>query len=401
MSIYLPQRVSVLALCCMAFAASAADTPRIDAEWDMRLRHEWVDDAAFAQEANASTLRMRAGLRFVGNNGWNGLVEAEGAAATGDYNSGANGRVTYPQVLDPRGVELNQAWLGWKGSNASVTLGRQRLLFDNQRWVGNVGWRQNEQTFDALAVEAAPVKDLSLRYAYLDRVHRVAGDDALDPLARERKLSTHLLHAGWKRDKQLLSGYAFLHEDRDVASASSATIGLRWAGSRSFASGTLGWSLEAARQRDYANNPLQFSHNYWLLEPVLTMQGVSVRAGWEHLGGNGNHALQTPLATLHAFNGWADKFGSTPASGLEDRYLGVGGQFGRERAGSRPSWQVAWHDYRSDHGSQHYGSEWDASLSVPVAQGISAMVKLADYRADAFARDTRKLWLQLEYKGKH
>ena len=273
MSIYLPQRVSVLALCCMAFAASAADTPRIDAEWDMRLRHEWVDDAAFAQEANASTLRMRAGLRFVGNNGWNGLVEAEGAAATGDYNSGANGRATYPQVLDPRGVELNQAWLGWKGSNASVTLGRQRLLFDNQRWVGNVGWRQNEQTFDALAVEAAPVKDLSLRYAYLDRVHRVAGDDALDPLARERKLSTHLLHAGWKRDKQLLSGYAFLHEDRDVASASSATIGLRWAGSRSFASGTLGWSLEAARQRDYANNPLQFSHNYWLLEPVLTMQG--------------------------------------------------------------------------------------------------------------------------------
>jgi hypothetical protein len=27
------------------------------------------------------------------------------------------------------------------------------------------------------------------------------------------------------------------------------------------------------------------------------------------------------------------------------------------------------------------------------------MIKLADYQADSFARDTRKLWLQFEYTG--
>ncbi len=388
----------LLASCCVV-PARAADAPKLTTEWDLRLRHEQVDDAAFAATAEATTLRARLGLRLVATNGWSGLLEGEGIAAAGHYNSGANGQTTRPAILDPRGVELNQAWIGWKGARGGATLGRQRLLFDNQRWIGNVGWRQNEQTYDALAVDLAPRRDIALRYAYLGRVHRINGDDAHDPLARERDLSTHLFNAAWKHGKQQLTGYGYLHEDRDVATASSATWGLRWTGAKALDAANLGWTLEAARQRDHGNSPLRYSHAYWLVEPALTVRGLTARAGWEHSGGNGAHALQTPLATLHAFNGWADKFLATPASGLEDRYLGLGGAFGPERAGSRPAWQLAWHDYRADRGGARYGSEWNASLSVPVAKGMSALVKYADYRADAWARDTRKFWLQLEYKG--
>jgi hypothetical protein len=376
-----------------------AQTSPWSVEWNLRARHEQVSDDAYAHEANAETLRLRAGLRFAGASGWNGLLEAEGIAAGGAYDSGANGKSGYPQVVDPAGVEINQAFVGWKNAAFSAAVGRQRLLFDNQRWVGNSGWRQNEQTFDALALEFAPRKDLSLRYAFLDRVHRVNGDDAIDPRARERALSTHLFNAAWKRGTQQLAGYAYLHEDRDVASASSATWGLRWTGTRPLHASTFGWTLETARQRGYAGNPLRFSHAYWWLEPTLTVRGTSVRAGWEHLGGNGAHALQTPLATLHAFNGWADKFVATPANGLDDRYLGLGRTFGRERGGARAAWQLAWHDYRADEGGARYGREWDASLSLPLAKGASALLKFADYRADAYARDTRKLWLQLEYGG--
>jgi hypothetical protein len=386
------------ALALPPLSVQAQDSPW-SLEWNLRARHEQVSDDAFARDANAQTLRLRAGLRFAGDGGWNGLVEAEGIAAAGGYDSGANGKSAHPQVIDPAGVELNQAWLGWKGARASTRLGRQRLLFDNQRWVGNSGWRQNEQTFDALALEFAPRKDLSLRYAFLDRVHRVNGDDARDPRARERALSTHLFNAAWKRGTQQFAGYAYLHEDRDVASATNATWGLRWTGARPLQAASLGWTVEAARQRDFAGNPLRFSHAYWLLEPALTVRGTSVRSGWEHLGGNGAHALQTPLATLHAFNGWADKFAATPANGLDDRYLGLGRAFGRKRGDARPSWQLAWHDYRADSGGMHYGSEWNASLSLPLAKGASATLKYADYRADAYARDTRKLWLQLEFAG--
>ena len=388
-----------LLICSMALPLHAAQPDRTTFEWDARLRYEHVDDAAFRMHADAATLRLRAGLRAAFGNGWHGLLDAEAIAATGHYNSTANGRGDRPQVVDPRGIELNQAWLGWKGDRGGVTLGRQRLLFDNQRWVGNVGWRQNEQTFDALALEFAPRKDIAMRYAFLDRVHRVNGDDARDPLARERALSTHAFNAAWKRGKQQVAGYAYLHDDRDLASASSATWGLRWTGAQAISVGTLAWTLEAARQRDHADNPQHFSHAYWLVEPALTLHGITTRAGWEHLGGNGRHALQAPLATLHAFNGWADKFLVTPVNGLEDRYLGVSANVGRERAGSRASWQLAWHDYRADHGSLRYGSEWNAMLSLPLAKGLATTLKFADYRAAGFGRDTRKLWLQLDYKG--
>jgi hypothetical protein len=386
-----------------AFAGEAAPQARpLQFEWTARLRHEDVDDDAFAQSAKATTLRLRAGVRLRLGGHFNALIEGEGtASADEDFNSGANGRTTRPAIIDPEGAELNQAWIGWKDARTTATLGRQRLLFDTQRWIGNSGWRQNEQTFDALAVDWRPAAPLTLRYAWLDRVHRVNGDDALDPLVRERNLSTHLVNLGWKRGAQQLVGYAYLHDDADVASASTATYGARWTGTRLHDGDGFGWTLEAARQQEYADNPLSFSHAYWLLEPTFASRGVTYRAGWEHLGGDGVHALQTPLATLHAFNGWADKFGVTPPGGLEDRYLGAGGKFGGDAQAGKYTWAVTWHDYRADRdfadAPGHYGTEWDASFGFPVHGPLNGLVKIADYRSDGFARDTRKLWLQLEW----
>lgn len=366
-------------------------------EWNARLRHEAVDDDAFARGADATTLRLRAGLRLPLGAGFSALIEGEGIASVADaYNSGANGQTNYPAITDPKGVELNQASLGWKGRRASATFGRQRLLFDNQRWIGNVGWRQNEQTFDAIAGDWQMTPTLTARYAWLDRVHRVNGDDALDPLARERDLSTHLFSLAWKRGVQQWVGYAYLHDDRDVASASTATYGVRWTGMQLHEGNGWGWTLESARQQDYANNPQSFSHAYWLVEPDLAWHGVTFRTGWEHLGGNGAHALQTPLATLHAFNGWADKFLVTPPGGLEDRYLGAGGKFGRGYNAGKLNWAVVWHNYVADVGGD-YGSEWDASVGFPVIKDVIGLVKFADYRSDGFAGDTRKVWMQLEW----
>ena len=394
------QRLPVLfCLGCLPLAATAQSVT-VDPTWNLRLRHEQVDDRAFAHDASADTLRLRAGLDFTFPDGWSALLEGEGIASAGNhYSSGANGRTAYPAVIDPRGAELNQAWIGWKGAKGAAKLGRQRIGLDNQRWVGNVGWRQNEQTFDALALEYMPVAGVALRYDWLDRVHRVNGDDARDPLARERDLDTHLFNGAWKHGAQQVVGYAYLHRDRDVAGASTSTYGLRWTGARLHHGNGWGWTAEAARQHEYANNPLHFSHAYWLLEPAYNVRGTSFKAGWEHLGGNGGHALQTPLATLHAFNGWDDKFLATPAGGLDDRYLSASGKFGHVRDG-RFAWVLAWHDYRADTslaGVGHYGSEWNASLAFPLATRVQALLKIADYHADHYARDTTKAWLQVEW----
>ncbi len=368
-------------------------------EWDARARDEQVDDAAFARDAHADTLRLRVGLRANFGGGWSGLLEGAGVANADDrYNSGANRRTAYPAITDPSGSEFNQYWLRWQGSSVGATLGRQRLLLDNQRWVGNSGWRQREQTFDAVALQWQPIPTLTLSYDWLDRVHRVAGRDAINRLARERRLDTHLLNAAWTRGPQQWVGYAYLHEDRDVATASSATYGVRWTGKYLRDGNGPGWTLEAARQQDHANNPQHFVHSYWLLEPAWTARGITGKLGWEHLGGNGRHALQTPLATLHGFNGWDDQFNVTPAGGLEDRYVSANGAFGSTGIASKLVWVVAYHDYRADRGGR-YGSEWNASLGFPLLPGLNALLKVGDYRADGFGRDNRKLWLQLEWRG--
>lgn len=382
-----------IALTIAAPAAPAADG------WSaqLRYRHEAVDDEAFARDAAADTLRLRLGYLKTLPRGFGVFAEAEAVAELGDrFNSGANGETAYPSVPDARALELHQAWLRWQGERVVATLGRQRLALDNQRFIGSSSWRQNEQSFDALWLEARPAGGWVLRYGWLDRVHRAAGDEALDPLARERRLDTHVANAAWTGAPGTVVAYGYWHEDQDLATASTRTLGLRWTGTRAVGDASVGWSLEAARQRDHAGNPLAIDAGYWLVEPSLAARGLTWKLGWEHLGGNGSTAFQTPLATLHAVNGWADKFTTTPANGLEDRYASVAGAFGRGRLQGKLGWSLAWHDYAADRGGADYGREWNASLSFPVVAKITALLKFADYRSDGFARDTRKLWLQLE-----
>lgn len=385
---------------CLAVALACASLPVLAGEWtaDLRYRHESVDDAAFARDAEADTLRLRLGWSRAFAQGLSVGAELDAVAELGHhFNSGANGETAYPSVPDARAVELNQAWLRWRGEQGGAVLGRQRLVFDNQRFIGNSGWRQNEQTFDAVAFDLTAREGVTLRYAWLDRVHRVAGDDARDPLAREHRLDAHLGNVAWTGAAGSLVGYGYWLDDRDVAAASTRTLGLRWTGQRPLAGAVFGWSLETASQHDHADNPRDTDVSYLLIEPTLTLHGLTWKLGRERLGGDGARAFQTPLASLHAFNGWADKFLVTPADGLDDRYAALSGKLGRGRLQDKLGWTVAWHDFDADRGGAGYGHEWDASLAFPLPWGLSGLVKLADYRSDGFSGDTRKLWLQVEW----
>ena len=133
-------------------------------------------------------------------------------------------------------------------SRIRVCAGRQRLAIDNQRFIGNVGWRQNEQTFDALFTEWTPRAGTRLQVHWLDRVHRVAGDEAIDALARERSLDGRLLHLQHAMPVGVLTAYGYWIEDRDVAAASGRTVGLRWSGQGPEAAVRWGLALEAAQQ---------------------------------------------------------------------------------------------------------------------------------------------------------
>jgi len=370
-----------------------AQSPSSGPTLDLRYRFENVDDDAFARDANAHTLRARFGYRWVASPRW--TVFAEGEYVEGlfnaNYNSTTNGNTAFPVVADPDATELNQAFVSYAESGFKATLGRQRLVFDNHRFIGNVGWRQNEQTFDALDLTyKLAATGPSLRYAYLDRAQRIFGDASAQGAWN---LDSHAFSINQTLPLGSITGYAYLIDNQDVATGSLATYGLRWSGSQVLSSAwKLGWTLEAAQQKDYANNPLPVSADYRFIEPTLGYGEFTAKVGYERLEGNGVSAFQTPLATLHAFNGWADRFVSTPGNGLEDVYVGVGGKHGSW------NWQALWHDFSADRGSADYGTEFDAQLGYAFTPAINTLIKLADYRSDGFSSDETKLWLSLEYR---
>ena len=372
---------------------------------ESRLRLERVETPAL--DADAVTMRLRAGAELRHQSGLSLLGEAEGTLAVVDrYNAfpfviaDRQRRPGHAVVADPMTVELNRLQLGYRSGAVSLTLGRQRINLDDQRFVGSVGWRQNEQTFDALRGEAklGPVQ-IDATYAASQRT--VFGANAGPRRAYDGKFV--FLGAGMTQGAFQAKGFAYLLDyDRAdqagplaLANADTRTFGLRLTGGVPLGKSRLGLAASYARQSGWRDNPARGGLDYAAAEAALGHGGLTATAGYELLAGNGAHAFQTPMATLHKFNGWADLFLTTPAAGLQDAYAGIGYAFGRASPLSGVKAGVTYHRFSSHRGSQRLGTEWDASLGFPVGR-VQVLAKLADYQASRFGSDTRKFWLQLE-----
>lgn len=388
-------RIPAIAACVLAFGGHAlAVQVALDPLLDLRYRFETVDQDGFARDAEASTLRTRLGLAFGFSGDVSALVEFEDVRAVGptDYNSTANGKTAFPVVADPEDTELNQAWLAWRPeSGTELKAGRQRLILDNARFVGNVGFRQNEQTFDAAFARHEFGHGVTLRYAFLAQVNRIFGDSHPNPLLAETDVEAHLANLAWEHGPMKLVGYAYLLENEDVPGASTETYGLRWTGRHELDAGrSLSVVLEYATQHPYRDGAVVNDADYSLAQAGYQGRWFAMDLARELLEGNGDYGFSTPLATLHAFQGWADVFLATPPDGIEDRNLAVHGTW-RELA-----WRAVYHDFRSDRGGADYGRELDLSLAYPLHWGVDGKLEFADYDARGFASDTRKLWLTLE-----
>ena len=386
--------------------AHAADTAgddgvKINPLLDARLRYENVDQPAL--DADALTFRLRAGAEASYGH-FSLLAEAEGTAALiNDYNAfpfalpgEEQWRPEHSVIADPMNIELNRLQLQYKADKTTLTLGRQRINLDDQRWVGSVGWRQNEQTFDAIRGEASlgPVA-ADLTYAIKQRT--IFGTDAGPRTA----LDGHFVFAGASSKVGPVHGklFAYLldYDEGFFLANSSQTYGLTLSTAIPIAAKTkLSLRASHARQTDYAENPFDYAADYWSLDAGTTLAGFAIAGGWEKLGSDNGRGLQTPMATLHKFNGWADLFLTTPTNGLEDAYLSLSRKFDKVKALPGLNAIVTFHQFDSDVGNIEYGTEWDASLGFKLGR-VGILAKFADYNARDFGVDTRKFWLQAEW----
>ena len=428
------QWLAVVALALVSGAAPAAHAADADAVIDpladflgrskptLDMRARWENaDQTHRSGSNAVTLRIRLGLLspdvrvdslgsvFGGIDGaFKAFIEYEGTEVGSKssyfvpFIQGTAGKTV---IADPRSHELNRAWLQYTGYDSRIKYGRQRIILDNARFVGNVGWRQNEQTYDSVRFTNTSIENLKLDYSYLWKVRRIFGSKSSEntPVG-DFDSRTHLVHATFTGiPNTTLKAYAyFMDLENDATKApGNKTYGASISGAIPVDDFKLGYYGEWARQSDYKANPSSYHSTYYHGKLWLDYSGFKLGGAWEHLGADSGIGFQTPLATLHKWNGWADVFLTTPGTGLVDRYAFVDVPLPLDF-----KFKAVVHRFEPDSSSGKFGEEYDFLLSRKLPWGIVALTKVAFYKSEISNHldvpgpgdNITRFWLQLSYK---
>lgn len=393
---------------------------------ELRPRYQLTDNDA-TTDSKGSTFTNRTNLNLSAK-----LLEVDGLKATIELNAVNDFNTLDQNDKDLAGEadvsKMSQAKIEYSVSGANLTVGRSTTNLDNQRFIGSVGWKQNFQTLDL--VSAAYKNDsLSLFAAYVYGVNAI-GDDGngeqgiyygIDGTGgivagggtASGATSTALVNASFKASDALkLTAYSYM-----VGSVSD-TYGIALTGKTKAGDIGLTYRAEYAMQTDASLEVKNYGKadrdsDYLNLDFGLNMSGILAGINYEVLsagkdgGLNGSdHGFQTPFATKHKFNGWADMFLVTPKAGLVDANVMLGYKskdFGVAK--------VIYHAFEADRGNTDYGTELDLLYKnkIPGFNGVTGMLKAAFYSGETEAngfglnnsnldKDMTKVWAMLDYK---
>jgi len=374
------------------FAAEQADsiTAAIaggDASLALRYRFEYVDQDEASREAKASTLKTRITYKTLAYEGVSAVVEMDNNSVIGDKNYRSSKADTAEEaiVADPSYTEINQAYIDFSApADTLIRYGRQRILLDNQRLVGGVGWRQNEQTYDAFSVINKSLPDTTILFSNVTNINNIFGANSPD--------NDHQIYHINNKSVKGLNLSAYFYDLKDA----SDTFGIRATG-KVAASDDLSvlYTAEFAQQEKDTGATDEVEAGYMNIEAGVVVAGITAKVGYEVQGSDdGKGAFSTPLGTNHKFNGWADQFLATPAAGLVDTSLTLSSK------ALGPKIAVVYHQFEADEGSaDDFGSEIDLLVAKKFTKNYSGLVKLASYsEGDDYGTDTTKIWVQLAAK---
>jgi hypothetical protein len=412
-------KMSLAAVMIMGVGSVSAQAEGVDilsnikADGQVRARYEMVDKDNTTPNANAFTNRLAIGVGadLLGTDWLSAYAQMTDVRALNDnYNDDSfdNGQETHQVVADAEQTRLTQAYIDVKMGKTKFRMGRQVINLDNQRFVGAVDWRQMPQTFDAYTLTDSSIENLNLFASYVNQVNRIFADEA-GAKTKNWDTRTLLLNASYKvMDELKVTAYDYMiGHGTGGATGGSDTYGLALTGDVKVSDGVkVNYHAEYATQTDASMENSGFNSSdsdvdadYMNFKLGADVSGFLVCAQYEVLSGtdgtDGNTAFSTPLATLHAHNGYGDIFLTTPAKGLEDMALSLGyksKEFGMLKA--------TYHDFTSEVDSIDYGTELDVvyTRAIPGVNGLNGMLKVVDYDADTYSIDMTKFVAMLDYK---
>lgn len=339
---------------------------------EVLLGYERVDQSGNGlKNANALLSRTRLTYEAVNEEGFGGKIQGQYVGPINDHYAPRD--AAYDTVADPEAFRLHEAYLAYTGYDTHARIGSQEIILDNARFIGNVGWRFNAQSFNAGLVKNDTIENLTLLYAYADSINGINGD-----VNHARQY--HLLNGEYKlNDSNKIAAFAYIQ--RNDASADIDTFGARlWGKNSAFIHNAM-----LAYQRDAY---------YGYLSGMLDFDPADVEIGVEYISGGdtSRDQFQTLNGTAHAFNGWADVFlgtGGGLPTGLVDVWvkgevspmnnmnlIGVFHYF--NTAASSPAGTF----------SGNYGNEIDAMLKYKVCKNFDALTGAAFYMKGESASPT-------------
>jgi hypothetical protein len=131
-------------------AESVLDNDYYKISIDMRQRFDFAKQNML-DRSEGITLRTRLGIGTKPIAGFSGFAELGNVfsycrSCYFDTVEPPNGKTP---IADPRDTDLNRLFLQYENDGdmpLTAIVGRQRIIFDDARFVGNVTWRQHEQT---------------------------------------------------------------------------------------------------------------------------------------------------------------------------------------------------------------------------------------------------------------
>ena len=403
--------------CLLAAATAQADDSLLEAiqhgkpMTNVRLRYENVDQGNRSETGKALTLRSLVGWQTAAFHDFSlGVQLIDVAKFVDDYDERdlglpQSGHANYPIIADPDVTDVNQLYLDWTGfADTRVRAGRQQVNLDNVRFIGDIGFRQVMQVFDGVSLLNHSLPKTDLYLAHFGRVRQIStrhreGDLDIVNLKYHLTPATSVTGYGYfsNFDNPTIGPDSVLGPGTDQ---SSKSLGLRLEGSQPAADvWKLLYNAEYVRQTDYADGDSRVDAYYGRLGAGAMLGSWYARADYELLSSNdGQYAFQTPFGTNHLFQGWADMFLITPAQGIKDSYLSLGGK-------PASSWQLLgeYHVFKSDEGNISYGKELDLAVAYIVNSKLLAKIEYANFKEDdelagpARKPDTEKVWLTMMY----